>query len=106
MENKLTGILPELRRQFEALYGERLVHMLLFGSQARGDAEPASDIDVLVVLQGPVDPGEEIARTGEVTALLSLKHDVVISRVFLSAEQFSSEQSPLLLNVRREGIPI
>jgi predicted nucleotidyltransferase len=106
MENKLTGILPELRRQFEALYGERLVHMLLFGSQVRGDAEPASDIDVLVVLQGPVDPGEEIARTGEVTALLSLKHDVVISRVFLSAEQFSSEQSPLLLNVRREGIPI
>jgi predicted nucleotidyltransferase len=103
MENKLTAILPELRRHFEALYGERLMHMLLFGSQARGDAEPASDIDVLVVLQGPVDPGEEIARTGEVTALLSLKHDVVISRVFISAEQFIEEQSPLLLNVRREG---
>jgi len=106
MENKLTAILPELRQHFETLYGDRLVHMLLFGSQARGDAETESDIDVLVVLQGPVDPGEEIARTGEVTALLSLKHDVVISRVFLSAEQFSSEQSPLLLNVRREGIPI
>jgi predicted nucleotidyltransferase len=104
MDDQLAAIVMELRRHFESLYGERLVRMLLFGSQARGDAEPESDIDVLVVLQGPVDPGEEIVRSGEVTALLSLKHDVVIPRVFISAEQFSKEQSPLLLNVRREGI--
>jgi predicted nucleotidyltransferase len=104
MDDQLTAIIMELRRHFEGFYGERLVQMLLFGSQARGDAEPESDIDVLVVLQGPVDPGAEIARTGEVTALLALKHNVVISRVFISAEQFSEEQSPLLLNVRREGI--
>jgi predicted nucleotidyltransferase len=80
--------------------------MLLFGSQARGDAEPGSDIDVLIVLQGPVNPGEEIVRTGALTAALSLQHNVVLSRVFVSAEQFSGEQSPLLLNVRREGIPV
>ena len=106
MDDKLSAIIVELRRQFELLYGERLVQMVLFGSQARGDAEPESDIDVLVVLRGPVDPGEEIARTGEVTARVSLKHDVVISRVFISAEQFAEEQSPLLLNVRREGLSV
>jgi predicted nucleotidyltransferase len=106
MDDKLTAVIMELRWQFEVLYSKRLVRMLLFGSQARGDAEPESDIDVLVVLQGPVDPGEEIARTGEVTAQLSLRHDVVISRVFISADQFSEEQSPLLLNVRREGIQV
>jgi predicted nucleotidyltransferase len=106
MNDKLTAILAELRRRFEALYGERLVRMILFGSQARGDAEAGADIDVLVVLRGPVDPGQEIARSGEVTASLSLKYDVVISRVFISAEQFSEEQSPLLLNVRREGIHV
>ena len=106
MDEKLTAIVMELRRHFEILYGERLARMILFGSQARGDAEPDSDIDVLVVLQGPVDPGKEIAHTGEVTARLSLKHDVVISRVFISAEQFSEERSPLLLNVRREGIHV
>jgi predicted nucleotidyltransferase len=106
MDDKLSAIIVALRRQFELLYGERLVRMVLFGSQARWDAEPESDIDVLVVLRGPVDPGEEIARTGEVTAWLSLKHDVVISRVFISAKQFSEEQSPLLLNVRREGLSV
>ena len=49
-------ILAELRRRFDALYGERLLRMVLYGSQARGDAEPGSDIDVLVVLAGHVSP--------------------------------------------------
>jgi uncharacterized protein len=106
MDDRLTALLRDLRSRFEVLYGEQLVRMVLFGSQARGDAEPESDIDVLIVLQGPVDPGKEIAHTGEVTAGLSLKHDVVISRVFVSAEQFAEEQSPLLLNVWREGLSV
>ncbi|HLG16404.1 MAG TPA: nucleotidyltransferase domain-containing protein [Blastocatellia bacterium] len=33
--------------------------MILFGSQARGDAATGSDIDVLVVLRGEVRPGLE-----------------------------------------------
>jgi uncharacterized protein len=106
MDAKLRTILAELRRRFEALYGERLVQMVLFGSRARGNAKPDSDVDVLIVLRGPVNPGEEITRTGELTASLCLQYDIVISRIFMSVEQFSSEQSPLLLNVRREGVPV
>jgi uncharacterized protein len=104
MDTQLVPILTELRRRFEAFYGERLVQILLFGSQARGDATSGSDIDVLIVLQGPVNPGDEITRTSTLTASLSLQYDVVISRVFVSGAQFTDEQSPLLLNVRREGI--
>lgn len=106
MNKKLHTILTELRNRFEALYGERLVRMVLFGSQARGDAEPGSDIDVLVVLKGPVSPGQEISRTSEMKAALSLQYDVVISCIFISAERYATERSPLLLNVRREGISI
>jgi predicted nucleotidyltransferase len=106
MSEKVAAILAELRRQFEALYGPRLVQMVLYGSQARGDAEPGSDIDVLVVLQGPVDAYEEIKRTSAIVASLSLRYDVVISRVFVSSERFLHEQSPLLINVRREGVPV
>jgi predicted nucleotidyltransferase len=106
MKPKIQSILTELRRHFEDLYGERLVRMVLFGSQARGDAESGSDIDVLVVLKGKVSSCEEIARTSEITADLSLQQDEVISCVFVSDKQFQQERSPLLINVRREGVAI
>jgi uncharacterized protein len=106
MNDKLITILTELRRRFEVLYGARLVQMILFGSQARGDAERGSDIDVLVVLRGEVSPCDEIARTIEDVADVSLRHNEVVSCVFVSEEQFERERSPLLLNIRREGVPI
>ena len=90
----------------ESIYGPRLASVILFGSQARGDAEPASDIDVLVVLDGNVEPGKEIARTGRTVAALSLKFDLVISCIFISTERYLSEQTPLLLNIRNEGVAI
>ena len=101
----MQNLLAELRRRFEALYGPRLVRLMLFGSQARGDAEPGSDIDVLVVLEGPVRPGEEIRRTLDSVAELSLENNAVFSCVFVSRDRFENELSPLLINVRREGIP-
>ena len=64
MHGTLGAILAQLRAGLEALYGPQLVHLLLYGSQARGEATAESDIDVLVVLQGSVDPGAEIARAG------------------------------------------
>jgi predicted nucleotidyltransferase len=106
MGERLRGLLAEMRWSFEALYGPRLVGLVLYGSQARGDAEPGSDIDVLVVLKGPVQVGEEIRRSGGITADLSLQNNVVISRIFVSEDRFEREQSPLLINVRREGIPV
>ena len=56
MNPRLKAILTELRSRLESLYGDRLVKLILYGSQARGDAEPDSDIDVLVVRQGAVIP--------------------------------------------------
>ena len=106
MNDKLTSILAELRSRFEALYGERLVQMILFGSQARSDAEPGSDIDVLVVLKDPVCAGEEIDRTIDFVADLSLQHNEVISCAFIGEKRFKHRHGPLLRNVRREGIRI
>lgn len=100
----LNTILGEIRERLEELYGERLCRLMLYGSQARGDAEAGSDVDVLVVLAGEVNPSAEIAKASEITASLSLQYDIVISCVYMSEARFQRERSPLLLNVRREGM--
>lgn len=106
MSARLRSILAELRTRFEALYGDRLVKLILYGSQARGDAAPDSDIDVLVVLRGPVVVGEEIERGSRVTAPLSLEHNIVISCVYLSEDRYRQDRMPLLLNIEAEGVPL
>jgi len=106
MDQKVKDILGELRTELRSLYGERLERILLFGSQARGDADLESDIDVLVVLKGDVQPGAEIDRTSDAVADLSLANNVVVSCVFISSQRYATERSPLLLNVRREGVTV
>jgi predicted nucleotidyltransferase len=116
----LQPILKQLKQDLIALYGDRLSHLTLFGSQARGDSEPESDIDVLVVLrspsvsegespsdgktESPVNPGEEIKRTGKIVADLSLLHDVVISCLFMDETQYQTRNNALLRNIRQEGV--
>ena len=105
-QKTLDIILSDLRQQLQAYYGTRLMNLVLYGSQARGDASFGSDIDVLVVLEGTVDPLLEISRAGEITAAISLKYDVVISCVYVSKERYTQEKSPLLLNIHQEGVLI
>ncbi len=106
MSEKINAILTDLHRRFEKLYGDRLVKMVLYGSQARGDAEEGSDIDVLVVLKGPVSPGVEIDRTIDDVAELSLENNEVICCVFMDEERFTSRNGPFLRNIRREGVAV
>jgi len=99
-------VLAEVRREFARVLGPQFEAAYLFGSRARGEAREDSDIDVLVVVRGDCDAGELIRRTSDIVSALSLRHDAVISRVFVSKERFEREQSPFLLNVRREALAV
>lgn len=106
MNERLDTILQELRQSIQKLYDGRFEQMVLFGSQARGDALEGSDVDVLIILKGLVNASEEIRRTGDIVSQISLNHDVVISCLFMSSDRFKFEMSPLLRNVRREGVVV
>jgi uncharacterized protein len=99
-------ILHAYREGLAELFGGELDAVLLYGSQARGEAGEDSDIDVLCVMRGAFDYGEMIARTSELTARLSLGYGVVLSRAFVTREDFATRQLPFLMNVRREGVAV
>ncbi len=101
---QLTQILQSLRQDLENIYDERLVSLILFGSQAKQEAHADSDIDILVVLKDDVDSWAENKRTGDRIAKLCLEHSVVICCIFISETKFRSQQTALLRNVDREGI--
>ena len=93
----------EFRQALDKLYGERLKNVILFGSWARGEATDDSDIDVLVVLDRRVVPGKEIDRMIDIITETNLSHGVLISVHPVSAKDFATLKSPLLIKVRREG---
>ena len=102
--HSLDKISSVIKQWFSEQYRENLESLILYGSQARGDAKEYSDIDILVVLKRAFDYREEIEKTSHFIADLSLEYDTVISRSFVSEERYKNENSPFLLNVRREGM--
>ncbi|PWB46381.1 MAG: hypothetical protein C3F12_10170 [Candidatus Methylomirabilota bacterium] len=99
-------IVGQYRARLEAILGDDLESVVLYGSQARGEAEEGSDIDVLCVVKTPFDYGDLIERTSKAAAQLSLEYDVVISTAFVRSEDYRTRSTPFLMNVRREGVAV
>lgn len=104
MARDVRSLLCELQRELAALYGPRLKGLYLFGSHARGDPQPDSDVDVLVVLDEVPRYGVEIERTSEAVGRLALRHGVALSRVFVTEREWRHGVSGFLANVRREAL--
>jgi hypothetical protein len=103
-EKQVEQALAHARSALHDLYGNRLHHLLLFGSQARGDAHAESDIDVLVVLDGPVDYATEVDRMLDVQTELFERFLILFSFIPVSIEKYADLTHPLIHNARAEGV--
>lgn len=103
-QNTIKALLKELRTGLQAIYGNRLKGIYLYGSYARGEADPESDLDVLVILDRIDSYADEVDRTGKLGATLSLKYSVSISKVYVRERDWRERESPFLANVREEAI--
>ena len=102
----LSKILPDLKARLRERYGDRLVKLVLFGSHARGQATEDSDIDVLAVLKEIKNAGDELFQASEDAADVSFDYETLIGLVLASEGEYLTRNTPLLLNVRREGVEI
>jgi len=102
---KLKEVVGDFKKEIGKLYGDRLKDVILYGSWATGEATEDSDIDLVVLLKGKVASGREIDRMIDVITDVNLKHGVLISVYPVSQKEYLTVNSPLLMNVRKEGIP-
>lgn len=78
---------------------------ILYGSEARGDARPDSDIDLLILL----DDSEQLTaeRELEITRHLyevEVDTGVIISPMIMLRRIWESVTTPFTINVKKEGI--
>ncbi|WP_055073677.1 nucleotidyltransferase domain-containing protein [Pseudanabaena sp. 'Roaring Creek'] len=104
--NSIQPTLHELKLGLKELYGDRLVKLILFGSHARGEANPDSDIDLLAVLKSPVSQVQEISYTSELCVKILLDYDELVSIIPISEDRFNAKDVALLRNIQREGIEL
>ncbi len=96
--------LREFRQLLERVWGEELVSLVLFGSQARGEAGPTSDIDLLIIKKGL--PRSRFDRTLMVFHLAqTVSEDFAyrLSKVLLTPEE-AEETKPYYLDMTEEAV--
>ncbi len=101
--------LKVLSRLKDSLASTLALHdLILFGSRARGDATADSDVDVLVVLNGPVTR-EDREKVWECAWEIGFDAGMVIAPVVVSYESWTNgpeHESLLAIAIREEGIAV
>ena len=104
--NQAMIILKKVYEEDERILGV-INQAFLYGSYARGDYSPESDVDIMLLV--PMSQ-EEIAdhrmSLAEVSSRLSLEHDVTVSVMVEPEEQFNRYKNllPFYKNVLNEGV--
>lgn len=103
-ENMSYQMLSEIRERLFLAFGKRLEDVILYGSAATGQMTEDSDIDVLILLKGPVKFLHDLETALRVLLPLSQKYDHPISPEPVDARQYETTDAPLFSRVRREGL--
>ena len=100
----LDAALTEIRTRLEKEFGDRLCEVVLYGSLARGEASQESDMDLMVILEGPIRLGRDLERIVQSLYPVQLWLDRAIHALPVSQEAFEAAQCGLYRDAKRKGL--
>jgi len=98
-------VLRRFRTAINAVYGDRIERVVLYGSRARGDARPDSDYDVALFLQNPTSFWKEMGPLSEIETDILYETGAVISAKPFRAGAYR-DQTPFMHEIRRDGLDL
>ncbi len=105
MKSNEQAALVKLKRELEKTLN--LVDYRVFGSKARGEESPESDIDVMIEVENYTPEVE--ALIDELLFEINLDHDCLISAVIFGSKELHEgplRESPIYRSISRDGIRI
>ena len=109
MSRILDEILKKYVEDVREIYGENLRTIILYGSYARGDFKPDSDIDLMILVDLSDD---EIKRKGHVLSDLTFDYNfdnnLEIMPIVKNLDHFNKwiRAYPFYNNVKKEGVEL
>lgn len=106
---EVATIVAELCSRIALLFPQDKIEAILFGSYARGDADPGSDIDVLLLVDASRrDISDRNWQIGDLAAELLLDHGIVVSPLVENREYFNQNLQlfPFYRSIEHEGVRI
>jgi predicted nucleotidyltransferase len=101
-------ILSTIKERLQDAFGERYRGAVLYGSEARGEAQPDSDFDVLVLLDGPMKL--EVDMMTAISAVYPLQLEIIktsdrtIHTMPVDVSDYEAQKDLLYREAKAEGI--
>lgn len=101
----LINALHEMSAELSEIYGSTLDKIVLYGSYARGEETPESDVDIAVILK-PGNTEEMHDKMVDIVVDYELDLALTLSVVTIDYNQYSewNKTLPFYKNVEKEGI--
>ena len=107
--SELNSILHQMAETYRAIYGDKIVKSVLYGSYARGDNQVDSDIDIVGIVRGDrADLQEKLKKIWDVSADFELEYGTIVSPTVIPFHEFEKYKNdlPYYRNILNEGVDI
>lgn len=106
MRSRQRNILSRIKEAIHSV--EPDAEIILFGSVARGDASPTSDIDLLIIVDKPYLSRRERDKIAFPLIDLEIDEGVLIGPIVRTRDEWENPpfRTPFMVNVAREGVKI